>query len=192
LMAKGELIRLIFTEKGVEFTDERFSFEEWPKIKPTTPFGQAPVLYIDDRPLPQSGAITRYLAREFDLYGDNNMDATFCDVIVETIKDIMDKLPAIILKRVDNPEQAEKELFEKTIFPYVGKLEEKYKMVNKEFLVGDRLTFADLAMLDCGIQLQQRDANTFKNYPLLDAHIKRMKQRPNIKEYLANKPKVAF
>ena len=35
LMAKGELIRLMFKESDVEFTDERFSFEEWPKIKPS-------------------------------------------------------------------------------------------------------------------------------------------------------------
>jgi len=192
LMAKGELARLIFTESGVDFTDERFSFEEWPKIKPTTPFEQVPVLFIDGRPLPQSGAIVRHLAREFDLYGDNNMEATYCDMIYETCRDMLDKLPGIALKKVPNPVEAEKEWFEKTIFPQLTKLEFKFKQVDKDFLVGSRITYADLAMVDCALQLLKRDQNVFKNFPLLQAHLKRVSERPRIKEYLANKPDVMF
>lgn len=46
LQARGEVIRLLFKAAGEEFIDERFSFEDWPKYKPNTPFGQTPVLEI--------------------------------------------------------------------------------------------------------------------------------------------------
>jgi len=35
LYGRGELIRLVFAAAKVEFEDHRFSFEEWPKIKPS-------------------------------------------------------------------------------------------------------------------------------------------------------------
>ena len=35
LRARGELIRLIFAEAGEKYEDKRFSFEEWPKHKPS-------------------------------------------------------------------------------------------------------------------------------------------------------------
>merc|ERR1712243_450770 len=112
------------SQAGVEFTDDRFSFEEWPAKKESTPFGQVPVLYIYDKPLPQSGAITRYLAREFGLVGDNNMEAAYIDMIVETIQDMFKNMPFM---EKDEAKKAakEKEIFEGTIIPYLTKMEAK-------------------------------------------------------------------
>jgi len=59
------------------------------------PFGQVPVLKIDDKRLPQSGAIVRYLAREFKLMGDNPLHAAFADMLVETLNDHLYKFPFV-------------------------------------------------------------------------------------------------
>ena len=32
---RGEIIRIILNYGGIQFEDKRFSFEEWPKIKPS-------------------------------------------------------------------------------------------------------------------------------------------------------------
>lgn len=37
--------------------DQRIAFDQWPAIKPTAPFGQAPMLTADGKPLAQSAAI---------------------------------------------------------------------------------------------------------------------------------------
>ncbi|XP_017875129.1 glutathione S-transferase 1-like, partial [Ceratina calcarata] len=60
----AEPIRLLLHQSGIKFEDIRFDFEEWPKIKPTTPLGQVPVLEIDGKPFVQSKAIARFIARK--------------------------------------------------------------------------------------------------------------------------------
>ena len=59
------------------------------------PFGQVPVLKIDDKRLPQSGAIVRYLSREFNLIGDNPLHTAFADMLVEVLNDHLYKFPFV-------------------------------------------------------------------------------------------------
>ena len=54
-----------------------------------------PVLKIDDKCLPQSGAIVRYLSREFNLVGDNPLHAAFADMLVATLNDHLYKFPSV-------------------------------------------------------------------------------------------------
>lgn len=78
LRARGELIRLIFKYAKQDFDDNRIQFSEWPKLKSSNifcllfkkkilaiPYGQVPLLEIDEKKLSQSLAIARYLAKEF-------------------------------------------------------------------------------------------------------------------------------
>jgi len=48
LMGRGEPIRLLLNHAGVQFKDERFTFEEWPKIKPTAVGGSLPNIRFED------------------------------------------------------------------------------------------------------------------------------------------------
>lgn len=85
---RAEISRLIFAAAGVEFTDNRI--EDWPKTKAESPIGQVPYLEInDDLKLPQSLSIARYLAREYNLVGKNNLEAAKADAIVDTCIDLM-------------------------------------------------------------------------------------------------------
>ncbi|XP_033315458.1 glutathione S-transferase-like [Bombus bifarius] len=46
-----------------------------------------PVLEIDGKPVAQSNAVARYLAKKYDLMGRNEWDAMICDVLVDTLGD---------------------------------------------------------------------------------------------------------
>jgi len=52
-----------------------------------TPFGKVPVLEIDGKQIHQSGAICRYLAKQFGLNGSNDWEALEIDAIVDTFTD---------------------------------------------------------------------------------------------------------
>ncbi len=55
---------MAFVLSGTEFTDERVSFANWTAIKPTTKFGQLPLLSIDGaEPIAQSGAMLRFVGK---------------------------------------------------------------------------------------------------------------------------------
>jgi glutathione S-transferase len=62
------LIRNFVSPTNKQIIDERVS-DGFAQLKPTLPFGQLPVLEVNGIVIPQSVAITRYLAREHGLYG---------------------------------------------------------------------------------------------------------------------------
>ena len=85
---RAEISRLIFAAAGVEYEDNRIT--DWPKCKPEAPIGQVPYLEIDgDLKLPQSLAVARYLAREYNLAGHNNLESAKADAVVDTCIDLM-------------------------------------------------------------------------------------------------------
>ena len=58
----AEKVRLSFVLGNVAFEDERIKWEDWKALKPTTPYGQVPVLSVDGRVISQSDAMVRYAA----------------------------------------------------------------------------------------------------------------------------------
>jgi glutathione S-transferase len=71
----GEMSRLIFTYAKQPYENNRLEKDEWEKIKPSFAFGQLPVLEVDGVQISQSCAIARYLARQFNLAGIDDLEA---------------------------------------------------------------------------------------------------------------------
>ncbi|VDL58780.1 unnamed protein product [Hymenolepis diminuta] len=76
IRGRAELIRLILHAADKDFIDQRVTSAEWPTLKPTLPFKKLPVLEVttpngDKVLLNESIAITRLLARTFNLYGND-------------------------------------------------------------------------------------------------------------------------
>lgn len=58
----AEPIRLALVLAGADFEDDRVGFADWPALKPTTPFGQVPLMTVDNGPVrTQSGAMLRWV-----------------------------------------------------------------------------------------------------------------------------------
>jgi len=59
----AEPTRLALALAGIEYEDKRVQFSEWATMKPTTPYGQLPLLTVDDGAFQtQSNAMLRYVA----------------------------------------------------------------------------------------------------------------------------------
>merc|ERR1711862_708421 len=76
LRARGEPCRLLLAYGGIKYEDERISppwdpTSTWSTLKPTTPFGQLPILNWDGVEICQSMACARFIAREVGLAGNN-------------------------------------------------------------------------------------------------------------------------
>jgi glutathione S-transferase len=72
----GEPIRLALVLAGADFEDVRLSFADWPALKPTTPYGQLPIMTVNDGPVrTQSGAMLRWVGATLSdsLYPANKM-----------------------------------------------------------------------------------------------------------------------
>jgi glutathione S-transferase len=64
------------------------------------PFGQLPLLQIDGLDIVQSQAIIRYLARKHQLLGKNDEEMLRCDIIAETVRDLISLVSSAPFKRV--------------------------------------------------------------------------------------------
>jgi hypothetical protein len=103
----GEPIRFLFHYGGIEYEDIRYNAEDWPEAKKSKlliplsnhdymlnlfftemPFGQMPVLEIDDQKIVQSSAICRYLAKQVGLAGDNDFESMQIDSVVDIFNDL--------------------------------------------------------------------------------------------------------
>ena len=81
----AEPVRLALLLAGAPFDDVRVKFPDWPELKPKTPYGQLPILQIDDSPemMTQSGAMLRYCGKVFadsPTYGSLYPDDKLCEI----------------------------------------------------------------------------------------------------------------
>ncbi|PAV60688.1 hypothetical protein WR25_14444 [Diploscapter pachys] len=56
-----------------------------------TPYGHLPVLEVDGRPIAQSGAIARYLARQFGLNGKDAYEESVAESLVAQYNDLINE-----------------------------------------------------------------------------------------------------
>eukprot|EP00118_Oscarella_pearsei_P017206 m.169640 g.169640 ORF g.169640 m.169640 type:complete len:113 (+) comp39007_c0_seq3:23-361(+) len=82
---RAEIIRLIFAQGGIDFEDIRFDYgsENWTKLKPSTPFGQLPILEIDGKVLAQTIAIAVYAAEVTGLHGETPLEKAQVHMVFE-------------------------------------------------------------------------------------------------------------
>ena len=144
---------------NIEFEDDRFEGKDWPKIKPTTPYGSVPVVEIDGKVATQSAATLRYLGRLGGLYPADAAEAFKVDEVMDTIGDLF--MSAFRYKGPDKEKlKEERDKFVKEDIPrYMGGLEKRLEAMGHTgpYLVGDKVTIADIVMLNavtnikCGI-----------------------------------------
>merc|ERR1712168_1590963 len=144
---RAELTRCMFAYGDIQYTDERFPRAEWPEKKKSLPFSQLPILMVDDKPLPQSKAIARYVAKEVGLVPENNLQAAYCDAMVDSLDDIMGAMGKIRFS--DKSEEDKKKEFTEVYFPntlqpFLVKLEKR--LSEKVWLLGDKMYWADIAL----------------------------------------------
>lgn len=171
----SELIRLIFSFAGIYYKDRRFTEDEWIKIKEQIIFEQLPVLRVNSQfkvfPL---HAIIRYLAREFNLYGSNKHDYVIVDVVLETARQLQEKIFEVIDSSTDY-EQGLLQFIADHSVTYLKQLEKLYEIFDRHgpFYLGPQISLADLFVYDTINHLITIDTKLLENY----SHLKGARRR---------------
>ncbi|CAL1528870.1 unnamed protein product [Lymnaea stagnalis] len=193
IRSRAEVSRLLLAAAGQEYEDVRISHEEWADEKPKTPFGQVPVLEVNGKKYAQSVAIVTYLAREFGLYGQTNLDGLEIDQIVQLNQDFRNKA-VTALREPDETRKAEllQNVKEVEGPKYLGFLEKLLKESGTGYFVGESLTLADISTYDNVYAFSVRGPlwswpDPDSKYPLLQENYNRVENVERIKAYLANR-----
>ncbi|KAH9495859.1 Glutathione S-transferase 4 [Bulinus truncatus] len=186
---RGELARLIMAAAGKEFEDIRFNFEEWPKYKPETPYGQAPALSVDGVVYGQSVAINAFLAREFGFYGKDSLEILKIDEIVQLWDDFVNPAIEVIFHSKDEKikEEGIKKIKEE-LAPRVVKFWEQILEKNGTgFFVGNHVTLADLLVFEAvngGVMSSFLDIG---KSPLIQKNVELVRADEKIASYMATR-----
>merc|ERR1711875_141669 len=182
LRARAEPARLVLAYAGVRYTDQRIP-APWAAMKPTTPYGQTPLLSWDGEIIAQSMAITRFLAAQFGLKGKNNLESAQVDEVVDTIEDVI----GVAIKthfETDPVKKAETiaALNKSTILPMLTNIEKRLVSRGGQFLVGNALSLADIHLFFfCS---EYTTPALLATTPKIANLVKRVEYLPNIQKWL--------
>ncbi|XP_053402893.1 probable glutathione S-transferase 7 [Mercenaria mercenaria] len=149
------------------------------------PFGQLPILHVDGKRLAQSGAIARFLAREFGLAGKNSWEQGLVDQYMELAVDMFKE---VIKWYFEKDEQKKRECLKnltEVVYPkYCGLFQNALEQNGGKYFVGNDLTLADLAVLDIFDTPMHHTSNILDSFPKLKAHRERIASTANLASYI--------
>ncbi|KAH7698280.1 Nagst-1 protein [Aphelenchoides avenae] len=187
----AEPIRLVFTYKDVEFEDVRLSFEDFHKVKLNYQFKKLPVLEVDGKPLPETYAILRYLAKKYGLLGKDEFEQALVDAYADMLKDFGQEIrPWVSVPAAtpqDEKDKLQKEYLEPAAAKYLPIIVDIIEKSKSGFLVDSGLTWADFLFADRFYTLEQLAPGVLKPYPVLSKYMDKVYALPKVKEYVAGR-----
>jgi glutathione S-transferase len=178
---RAESFRYMCMDNGIALEEQFVAFEDWPKVKPTTRFGQLPVVHDDGFEIAQSNAILRTIAKKHGLYGSNDKEASLIDQLNDQQEDTRLTYLRMIYQEYDKEKDN-----------YISKLPEKLAIFEKilsenhggaGFFVGSKKSFVDYTTFDLLDNFVVLTATALDKFPLLKAFHARMAGHEKIAAY---------
>jgi glutathione S-transferase len=173
--------RYMCLDNGIPLEEQYVAFEDWPKVKPTTRFGQLPVVYDDGFEIAQSNAIIRTIAKKHGLYGSNDKEAS----LIDQLNDQQEDTRLTYLRLIYQEYEKEKD-------NYISKLPEKLAIFEKilsenkggaGYFVGAKSSFVDYTIFDLLDNFIVLTPTALDKFPLLKAFHGRMAAKEKLAAY---------
>ncbi|KAG8511971.1 Glutathione S-transferase A4 [Galemys pyrenaicus] len=182
-----ETIRWLLAAAGVEFEEELFETrEEFEKLIQggTLMYEQVPMVEIDGMNLVETRAILRYIAAKHNLYGRNLKEQAWIDMYVEGLKDLSDMIMFFPLSLPEEKEMNLKYILERATKRFFPVYEKALRDHRQDFLVGNRLSWADIQLLEVILMAEECEPNVLSGFPLLQDFKARISNIPTISKFL--------
>ena len=174
-----DILRLALGYAKVPYECERVKRQDWPKVKQDFPFGQLPIMIIDEKKYAHTHSIARFCALKSGLYSNNELKAIVIDQVLDWSNEITNKIApsiraAMIEKNLEKSKKLRREFIDNDLllwFSYLEKLFDqcstKKNFFNDEFSMAD-ITAWRIILWFCSGKLEQIDKAFIKNFPLLE------------------------
>lgn len=194
LRGLAEPIRMLLAYGGIEYEDVRIEREDWPALKPSTPFGQMPLLDVDGIRVHQSLAIVRYIAKRVGLAGSNDWESLLIDVVGDTANDMRLKIVTIVREPDETIKATKMEELKNETIPFFMEKFDAMAVENNGYLaLNGQLSWADIyfsALVDVlGFFLGE---NFVENYANLQTVVNNVTSVDSIKAWIESRPTTEF
>ena len=190
---RGEPVRIALHAAGIEFEDERLSFEEFGKRRQDLRFSSLPVLEIDGNPVTQSNALSRYVGKMAGLYPEDDLQALYCDEVLDALEDVNHYIVPTLFLQGDELRAAREKLVAGWLTVYLKGLGQLLARGGGNYFADDRLTVADLKTL---VQVRALRSGRMDHVPIdlveqlapnLCEHQDRIEKEPQVVAYYASR-----
>nr|KAF6461980.1 glutathione S-transferase alpha 2 [Molossus molossus] len=147
-------------------------------------FQQVPMVEIDGMKLAQSRAILNYIAAKYNLYGKDIKERALIDMYSEGMADLNEMIMTLPLCPPDQKDAKMIQIKERTINRYLPAFEKVLKSHGQDYLVGNKLSRADIHMVELMCYVEEIDPSLLANFPLLKALRTRISNLPTVKKFL--------
>uniref|UniRef100_G3UNT2 glutathione transferase n=1 Tax=Meleagris gallopavo TaxID=9103 RepID=G3UNT2_MELGA len=183
-----EPVKWLLAAAGVEF-EERIlkTKDDLQKLRTDgcLLFQQVPMVEIDGMKMVQTRAILNYIAGKYNLYGKDLKERALIDMYVGGTDDLMGFLLSFPFLSAEDKVKQCAFVVQKATSRYFPAYEKVLKDHGQDFLVGNRLSWADIHLLEAILMLEEKKSDALSGFPLLQAFKKRISSIPTIKKFLA-------
>uniref|UniRef100_A0A8B9TZJ1 glutathione transferase n=1 Tax=Anas zonorhyncha TaxID=75864 RepID=A0A8B9TZJ1_9AVES len=181
--ARGRMepIRWLLAAAGVEFEEAFLETKDDLKKLQTNGdllFQQVPMVEIDGMKMVQTRAILNYIAGKYNLYGKDLKERALIDMYVEGLADLNELISSNFFQPADKKEEHLATVMDKAATRYFPVYEKVLKGHGQDFLVGNKLSRADVQLLEIILLVEESKPDILAKFPLLQSNI------PNIKKFL--------
>ncbi|XP_007934332.1 glutathione S-transferase A2 [Orycteropus afer afer] len=182
-----ECIRWLLAAAGVEF-EEIFieGPEDLEKLKNdgSLLFQQVPMVEIDGMKLVQTRAILNYISTKYNLYGKDMKERALIDMYTEGVADLNEMLLLLPLCPPGEKDAKIALIKERTTNRYFPAFEKVLKSHGQDYLVGNKLSKADIHLVELLYFVEELDSTLIASFPLLKALKARVSNLPTVKKFL--------
>lgn len=187
-MGRGEFVRLLLEDAGIDFEYVRYNAAEWKEQKqkllaqnihnPTMPY-----ITVNDKYYGKTVPIMRFLATKLNQYqGSNEDEVQLLDAYADVLSDWTSKWAFSVFGAFS--EVAAKNFFEDTRPQLYKNFDAILSETQGPYLLGNTITYPDFLLYH--ILEDDKDAQVDADaYPYIATFAEAIKNRPNLKTYFA-------
>ncbi|XP_062428941.1 glutathione S-transferase-like [Rhea pennata] len=182
-----ESIRWLLAAAGVEFEEEFIETkEDLEKLRNDGAllFQQVPMVEIDGMKMVQTRAILSYIAAKHNLYGKDLKERAWIDMYVEGTTDLMWMIIYLPFQPAEAKGKNLALIIERATARYFPVYEKALKDHGHDYLVGNKLSWADIHLLEAILMVEECKPDVLSAFPLLQAFKERISNIPTIKKFL--------
>jgi glutathione S-transferase len=158
----AETSRLLLALNSVDYEDFRYPLKviDWATYhmekvefnndkeagKLVNSLNKLPFLEVDGQIVAQSKSIERFLARKYNMMGDNELEAARIDSVCECVRDFKDAYQKVRKLPSEEKESGMKEWFSETLVEKMTLLDNLLGHENSNFSVGTKTSLADVVL----------------------------------------------
>ena len=190
---RAETTRIAMSIAGIDFNDDRVSFEEFGKMRESTPLNALPIMEIDGVVYTQCNAMNRYFGKQAGLYPSDPWQAFLCDEILEIMEDMSQALRHTFGMQGEELKLARERVVSGPYTRGLKILDERLKAAGGEYFSDRRCTVADIKVyiwirhLKSGIIDHVPADLPDKLAPGLVKHMERVAAHPGVVAYYAGR-----